>query len=81
MAPCWMPRSSDFQSGVDRVDLSAMALVFVDDARFSESGQLRVDYTAEGALLLADLDGDGTADLTLMLAGVTGLAAGDLILG
>jgi Ca2+-binding RTX toxin-like protein len=79
----------DFTRGEDRVDLSAMdadttlpglqALVFVGSAGFSAAGQLRFVTNGTDGFLLADVTGNGTADLNVMLQGTLALGAGDLI--
>lgn len=75
----------------DRVDLSAIdadtnqagnqAFTYIGAASFSGAGQLQV--TASGTantIIRGDVDGDGTADLLIKLAGDPGLGAGSFVL-
>ena len=76
-------RVADFQSGIDRLDLSAIdanaglagnqAFTFIGGRDFSAAGQVRF---ATG-LLMGDTNGDGRADFAIAIGG---FAAGDLIL-
>ena len=77
----------DFASGVDKIDLSAMdaqstvagnqAFAYIGGAAFGDhAGELRF----AGGLLQGDVNGDGSADFSIRLDGVTRLAALDLIL-
>ena len=83
-------RLGDFMSGEDRIDLSALDAItgtaanegftFIGTAAFSgQAGQLRIEATAGGALVMADLDGDRIADFMLS-TGAPSLVAGDFIL-
>lgn len=90
----WKHRDTitDFVSGVDRIDLSAIdtdaAAAGDQGFRFlgdrggfaSLSTALRYAATDDGATLLADLDGDRKIDFAIDLAGVTSLTADDFIL-
>ncbi|MBC7739272.1 MAG: M10 family metallopeptidase C-terminal domain-containing protein [Candidatus Saccharibacteria bacterium] len=80
----------DFDS-LDVLDLHAMdaarhgvtndAFIWIDTARFSDTaGEVRWTQRASGVQVLADHDGDGTADFKLVLDGVTGLTLADLVL-
>jgi Ca2+-binding RTX toxin-like protein len=70
---------ADFASGVDKIDLSALALAFIGETGFTGiAGELRWDAGANR--LFADLDGDAGADLALVLRGDFAGDAGDLIL-
>ncbi|MGD9917020.1 MAG: calcium-binding protein [Paenirhodobacter sp.] len=82
-------RIADFVSGEDRIDLSQIdadigaagdgAFTFVD--HFSgDAGELRMRVVNGNGFLEGDVDGDGGADFSIMLVGVTEIAAGDLIL-
>ncbi len=72
---------TDFQTGLDRIDLSGLGLSFIGTDAFSAAGQVRADLSQPGASrLLVDLDGDGTADLTIGLGAVTAISASDLLL-
>jgi VCBS repeat-containing protein len=77
---------ADFsQSDGDRIDFSALAaggvaFQFVGDAAFSGSaGEVRavVDEAAGSTAVFADLDGDATADIHILLAGPIVLTASD----
>jgi serralysin len=71
----------DFQTGIDRLDLSQIApgQIFIDGAAFSRaSGEIR--YDAGRGILMGDLDGDRTADWQIALQRATALAETDLIL-
>ncbi|WP_181817361.1 calcium-binding protein [Paracoccus pantotrophus] len=71
----------DFQPGEDRIDLAGLGLTFIGSENFSAPGQLRADWSQAGAhRLLVDLDGDGTAELTIQLGGLEQLNASDLLL-
>ncbi|WP_418024754.1 M10 family metallopeptidase C-terminal domain-containing protein [Paracoccus sp. TD-10] len=71
----------DFQPGEDRIDLAGLGLTFIGSENFSAPGQLRADWSQAGAhRLLVDLDGDGTAELTIELGGLEQLNASDLLL-
>ena len=80
----------DFDS-LDVLDLHVMdaarhgttndAFIWIDTARFSETeGELRWTQRASGVQILADHDGDGTADFKLVLDGASGLTPDDLVL-
>lgn len=84
---------TDFQSGIDHIDLSAIdadtltlgdqAFIFIDRAAFSNvSGELRLSTVAAGLQLQGDTNGDGVADLALLFDLTTGTApvATDFIL-
>ncbi|MDQ7776735.1 calcium-binding protein [Paracoccus aminovorans] len=72
---------TDFQTGLDRIDLSGLNLTFIGSEAFSGAGQVRTDLSQPGATrLLVDLDGDGAADLTVDLGTLSSLGASDLLL-
>ena len=74
---------ADFQTGVDRIDLRQMTAMidWIGEAPFSGTrAELRATQTGAGTLLQGDLDGDGAADMAILLQSVTGLSAGDLLL-
>ena len=79
---------TDFQQGEDVIDLSDIVaragdthvLTFIDAQQFHNiAGELRAVDTASGTLLSGDVDGDGQADFSIFVAGVTGLTAADLL--
>ena len=86
---------TDMARGLDRIDLSrldASSLTsglqdfhWIGAAGFSgtgvaAAGQLRWTVTPGGVLAEADLNGDGRADMQIMLTGITALAQADFIL-
>lgn len=81
----------DFASNQgDKIDLSAIdaitgggndAFTFIGTSAFSHvAGQLRYEISGSNTLVHADVNGDGTADLTIQLNGATSLAATDFVL-
>jgi serralysin len=76
----------DFRRGSgERIDLSAISgpVAFVGTAAFSGDGggaEVRFEETAGGALVSVDTDGDGSANLSVLLAGVAKAVAGDFLL-
>ena len=58
----------------DPVAAGRQALSFIDTAAFSATGTAQVRYAASGADLLVqvDLDGNGTSDMEIVLAGAGG---------
>lgn len=76
----FLERITDFTSGEDVIDLRPMQVDFawVNTAAFSGHGpELRFDSSR--SLLQGDVDGDGAADFTLDLPGVSSLAGSDLL--
>lgn len=82
---------TDFMSGIDKIDLHLIDAIFnnalfdpftfIGDAAFTAAGQLHT-YIDSGLLFLAgDINGDGTADLTIEFANAASFVASDLILG
>ena len=72
---------SDFQSGIDKIDLATFMAggAFIGSAVFSGvAGQVR--YTASNGLLNGDVNGDRVADWTIQLVLVPSLVAGDFSL-
>ncbi len=78
---------TDFTRGVDKIDLSAIdANVFADgnqafkfiasNAVFTDPGQLKFS----GGVVTGDVTGDGIADFSIALTGVTTLATSDFFL-
>ena len=81
---------TDFESG-DKIDLSGIdadftifgnqAFQLIGMAAFSgTAGELRVHEASGDSTLEGDVDGDGAADFTLLLASYQGLVEDDLIL-
>lgn len=81
----------DFARGTDRIDLAGLdarsditgnnRFSFIGTDAFSgTSGELRASSGAEGLVVEADLDGDGTADFHLILTGIARLTGGDFLL-
>lgn len=75
----------DFERGLDRIDLdplSATPFVFVGTSGFSGTGpEIRIQQVGNSDMrVVADVDGDGQADLRIELTGVTTLSSGDFIL-
>jgi Ca2+-binding RTX toxin-like protein len=78
---------TDFQVGVDWIDLRAIdakahtpgnqAFTFIGMQAFSDAGQLRYFHSGDTALIQADTDGDGAADIEIELHGTATLNAGD----
>ncbi len=73
--------------GTDMIDLEAIdavrgtagnqAFTFIDDDAFTNTaGELRYD----GGIVMADSNGDGTADLEIIIDGLPTLTAGDFLL-
>jgi subtilisin-like proprotein convertase family protein len=82
---------SDFRHGVDRIDLKTIdanshragnqAFRFIGDDEFSGvEGQLRFEKRAHTTTVSADINGDGRADLEIVLVGRHNLSAGDFLL-
>ena len=87
-------RITDYAIGGDRLNLALLdtnpglagvqGFAFVGNAAFSGGGAASIRYTNSGADLLvqADINGDGIADMEIILQGIGGgtLTAGDFIL-
>jgi Ca2+-binding RTX toxin-like protein len=84
---------ADFVSGVDKIDLSTIdavpigggggneAFTFLGTAAFTGSqGQLRYSVVSGGVVFSADVNGDGVADFSVTVSGVSSLSASDFIL-
>ncbi len=80
----------DFASGSDRIDLSNLDaqpgtagqqdFAFIGTGAFTNvAGQVRYEVTGGNAHIFADVDGNGTADMQILLNGITTLAASDFI--
>jgi Ca2+-binding RTX toxin-like protein len=76
--------------GADRINLSVIdantiagdnqAFNFVGSAGFGAAGDLRFATNGTNGFVLGDVDGDGTADLNILLLGVTAMTTGDFVL-
>lgn len=84
-------RIVDFQTGVDTIDLAAIdanssaagnqSFTFIGSAAFSKvAGELRVSTIGADSWVQGDLNGDGTADFAIVLAGAVTPLASDFIL-
>lgn len=80
----------DFETGVDTIELKNMrdasdarlSFSFLGQSDFSASGhaEIRYEVTAKGhSNLLLDVDGDGSADMRILLHHVTSLTADDFL--
>ena len=79
-SPTELERISDFTSGEDVIDLRPMQVAFtwVGAAAFSGRGpELRFDGAK--SWLQGDTDGNGVADFTLLLSGVSVIVETDLL--
>ncbi len=76
----------DFEKGLDLIDVSGIAsaaFVFRATSGFtaSSTSELTLFETASGSTIVRmDIDGDGSTDAEIRVAGVTGLTAGDFLL-
>jgi serralysin len=69
-------------SGIDAISGTAEhdEFIFVGDDAFSgNAGELRFVHDLTDGLLEGDVNGDGTADMTIELLGVTSLTGDDII--
>jgi Ca2+-binding RTX toxin-like protein len=85
---------TDFVSGTDKLGFTLIdtdpitpgdqAFDFIGQGSFSASGTAQIRYGSSGGnlLVLADIDGDGIADMEVVLAGLAGqaLTGGDFLL-
>lgn len=71
---------TDFEQGIDQIDLSALALSFVGTAAFSATGAAELRYLASNDRLVIDFDGDGSVDYRIQLSSAVEILASDLIL-
>ena len=89
-SPDAMDTIEDFQSGRDKIDLSAIdamgggeddLFAWIGDAAFSgTAGELRVQSQGDTLILQGDVTGDGSADLVIALEGVPDLSLYDFVL-
>jgi serralysin len=84
-------RINDFLSGTDKIDLSLIdansgvagnqAFTFLGTGAFTGvAGQLRYDVVGSQAHIFADTNGDGLADLQIIVSNTPLVAAGDFVL-
>ena len=71
---------TDFQTGVDRIDLAAFDTAFNGTAGPLGGGQRSFWFDAASGRLIGDQNGDGAADWALILTGVTRVSAQDFLL-
>jgi len=75
-------RIKDFNTGLDHLDLSALAsgMSLVSKAHFSGSGpEVRISEASGNSIIRVDVDGDGSADMKILIMGTTGMDSGDFI--
>jgi Ca2+-binding RTX toxin-like protein len=69
-------------SGIDAISVTTEndEFIFIGDDAFSgDAGELRFVHDASDGLLEGDVNGDGTADFTIELLGVTSLSGDDIM--
>ncbi len=71
---------TDFTSGVDHIDLTALGTSFNGTAGLAGGGAKSFFYFAAGGLLIGDQNGDAVADWVIELTGAPAVAAGDFLL-
>lgn len=71
---------TDFQTGVDRIDLAAFDTAFNGTAGPIGGGQRSFWFDTASGRLIGDQNGDGAADWALVLTGVTRVSAQDFLL-
>ena len=82
---------TDFARGLDHVDLKTIdanthksgnqVFHFIGQQGFHhQEGELRYKVTASGVVAQGDVNGDGHADFSIQLDGLTALSKGDFIL-
>ena len=77
----------DFQTGIDKIDLHAIlagsgsdALIWRGSAAFTGSeGEIRVQQTKHGDVVMVDLDGNGQSDMDIMVFTNQHLSASDFL--
>jgi hypothetical protein len=81
----------DFAQGIDQIDLSVLdantltpgvndAFDFIEDTPFTAAGQVRADDDGVRTTISADMNGDGVADVVIVLDGVFVLTDADFLL-
>lgn len=72
---------SDFQRGVDILNIRGSDLLFIGTDPFSRAPEVRFDLLAgTGILLRIDFDGDGIVDLRVQLTGLIEISESDFLL-
>ncbi|MDF3606849.1 calcium-binding protein [Paracoccus sp. DMF-8] len=72
---------ADFTRSMDRIDMRGMGFSYIGTADFTRSaGQVRYSVEQGAAVVGVDVNGDGAADLTIRLPGVTILSGNDFLL-
>ncbi len=81
---------TDFETGQDLIDLQLIdadrdasgdqGFAFIGTDAFSGAGQLRLETDGTDTIVQADRNGDGIADLEILLSDATGLSSADFIL-
>lgn len=71
---------SDFRPGQDHLDLVALDLRYVGKAAFSDDHQLRWTHAGDETRVHVDMDGDGSAEMVIRLAGHLRLSGDDFLL-
>lgn len=71
---------TDFQTGVDRIDLAAFDTAFNGTGGFLGGGQRSFWFDTASDRLLGDQNGDASADWAIVLTGVTRVSAQDFLL-
>lgn len=80
-APGLVDQITDFQSGYDKIDLSAFMAggTYVGIGPLVAGGGKQVAYDKANAMLLGDVNGDGVADFQIYLNTAPTVAAGDFL--
>lgn len=73
-------RITDFQSRVDKIDLVAFDTTFNGTSGLLGGGQRSFWFDAAGGRLLGDQNGDGVADWSVFVTGVTRMTDADFLL-
>lgn len=71
---------TDFLPGTDHLDLRALDLQYIGRRAFTDDHQLRWQHVGSETRVSVDLDGDGSADMTIRLAGTLTLDGDDFLL-
>lgn len=72
---------ADFTRSMDKIDMRGMGFSYIGTAEFSrDAGQVRYSVQQGTAVVSVDVNGDGIADLTIRLLGVTMLSGNDFLL-